>query len=241
MSSVFKSIGGARAIFVDIGEIAHQEKIRLSGSKPETEPAEIQSMRRHAAEESRAIVMEAQRQAERIREEAYRAAHESGYEEGKAAGLEAGRAEMQRERDAYRTDLGALVEQIESERRRIWEEAEPQIMAFVLEIAHKVIKDEAKINRDIALSVIRNALRRVVDTENIRIRVNAADLETVRAAREEIVSLLDGARHVEIIDDRRIGPGGSVVETNAGTIDSTLDTQLHEIAIALEEMVEEAA
>ena len=84
------------------------------------------------------------------------------------------------------------------------------------------------------LSVTRNALRRVVEGGTLRIRVNAEDLQTVRGNREELLTLVDNIRHVEIIEDRRVGAGGCIVETDAGSIDARLETQLAEAANLLE-------
>jgi flagellar assembly protein FliH len=88
---------------------------------------------------------------------------------------------------------------------------------------------------------VRNALRRVVDTGKVRVRVNAEDLETVRASREELATLIDGIENLEIISDRRVGAGGAVVETEGGTIDARIETQLSEIATLLNELTDEAA
>jgi len=227
------------SVFGDIRQIAKEERSRLFG--PEPEPVEAQILRRQAGEEARQIVAEALQQAETTRHEAQEVGYRTGFAEGYEAGLAAGRAEIEAERAQYRADLESLVERIEAERRRIWEEAEPQIVAFVLEIAQRVIKEEAEVNRNVALSVLRNALRRVVDTENVRIRLNLDDLETVRASREELMALVDGIRHLEIVEDRRVGPGGCVIDTNAGTIDARLETQFAEIETMIKTMIEEAA
>lgn len=227
------------ADFGDIAAVARQEKRRIFG--PEPEPVEIQVLRHQAAAEASELVQAAFLQAEEIREEARR----RGFDEGRAAGYEAGREEAARalaeEMESMRASIQEFVDRIDAERRQRWLDAEPQIMAFVLEIARKVVKDEARINRDVALSVVRNALRRVVDTEKIRIRVNMEDLDTIRSSREELATLLESIRDVEIVADRRVDPGGCVVETPSGAIDAKLETQLDEVAAALELLTDEAA
>jgi flagellar assembly protein FliH len=67
----------------------------------------------------------------------------------------------------------------------------------------------------------------------VRVRVSVADAPHVKEMRQEILELMDGLRHLEIVDDRRVGDGGCVIETNAGTIDAKIETQLSEIARAL--------
>jgi flagellar assembly protein FliH len=216
-----------------------QEKRRIFG--PEPESMEIQLLRHQAASEASDLVQGAFLQAEEIREES----RKRGFDEGRAAGYEVGREEAARtqavEMESMRATIQDFVDLIDAERRQLWLDAEPQIIAFVLEIAGKVVKDEARVNRDVALSVVRNALRRVVDTGNIRIRVHMEDLDTIRSSRDELATLLESIRDVEIVADRRVDPGGCVVETGSGTIDAKLDTQLDEVAAALQFLTDEAA
>jgi flagellar assembly protein FliH len=236
MEIVFKACNASQAaVFGDIRHVAREERSRILGYEPDMEVAA------DIREQAEQILSHAREKAEAIREEAHSAGYSAGYDSGRAAGTASARAQADEERAQYRAEIEQFVEQIELERQRIWTEAEPQILSFALELARRVVKQDAEINRDIALSVVRNALRRVVDTENIRIRVNGADLQNIRAAREDLLALVDGMRHFEIIDDRRVSPGGCVVETNAGTIDAKLETQFSELEHTLLEMVGEAA
>lgn len=227
------------ASFGDIAAVAKQEKRRIFGH--EAEPLDIQFLRHQASAEASDLIQTAFRQAEEVREEASRQGFDQGFAEGRAAALaETGRM-LEAERDSMRVVLQTFVDRISDERRRMWRDAEPQIIAFVLEVAGKIVKDEARVNRDVVLSVVRNALRRVVDTENIRIRVNMDDLDTVRSSRDELSTLIESIRHVEIVADRRVDSGGCVVETASGTIDAKIDTQVDEVASALRLLTDEAA
>jgi flagellar assembly protein FliH len=228
----------APLVFEDVRRIAREERRHMMG--PEPEPPELIMMREQAAADAKRIVQEALDYAEAVREEARQAGYRKGFTEGYEAGRAAAEAEAQAKAAEYRALIEAFVEQVETERQRLWRNAEPQIVAFVMEIAQKVVKEEAKINREIALSVVKNALRRVIDTERVRIRVHLADLETVRGAREELLTLIDGIDHLEIIEDRRVPPGGCVIETNAGTIDAKLETQFEELQTLFDSLQEAA-
>jgi flagellar assembly protein FliH len=93
----------------------------------------------------------------------------------------------------------------------------------------------------IAVAAVRHALLRSASAETVRIRVHAADLESVKAHREELLTLVDGIRQLEIVADRRVGPGGCVVETLGGVVDARVETQLDEVESALRACREEAA
>ena len=221
------------AIFEDIEQVAETERARIMGEPGE--PVEIQLMRMEAAQEARRMTQEAMEIAEHLKETAREEGRLAGFEEGHQRGYAAGMADAEEERLQYRRDIEQFIGFIEAERQRLWRESEPQILAFVLELAQKVVKDDARINRDVVQSIIRNALRRVVDTNNIRIRVNGDDLETVRSSREDLIAMVDGIRHLEIVEDRRVSPGGCVMESGSGTIDSRIETQFDEIEKALKQ------
>lgn len=204
-------------------------------------PAEVRQMLEAAQIEAQRILEEANAQAEEIRAEAAQRGYSEGYAEGYARGRKEGEESWAQERAAYQQELEAYVAAIEEGRRRIWESAEPQIVEFVLEAAQKVVKEQAQVDRAIALSVIRHALKRVVDQGQITIRVNVADIEAVRQSREELAALLDGVDRLRIVEDRRVSPGGCVVETESGTVDARVDTQFQELRRGLEGILPEAA
>ena len=127
-----------------------------------------------------------------------------------------------------------MLEIVESERVAMWTNSDKEVLAFAMDVARKILRSEVQQNKSAILDVIRHALRRVVDKDQIRIRVNPDELEHVRSQRDDLLLLLDGARNLEIVDDRRIDPGGCVIETTAGTIDAKIDTQIEQIVRALE-------
>ena len=58
-------------------------------------------------------------------------------------------------------------------------------------------------------------------------RVNPADIERMREHRDELLALGD-VKNIRVIEDQRVDRGGVVVETDGGTIDAKISTQLNE-------------
>jgi len=54
-------------------------------------------------------------------------------------------------------------------------------------------------------------------------------VEEIRGHRDEYTSSVEGIESLEIVADRRVSPGGCVVETNTGNVVADLDAQLEEI------------
>jgi len=199
----------------------------------ETLRTEAEQLLVSARAEAAELIEDAQIQAEALRE----AAWQEGHHEGKVAARRAAEAEVHAEweerKAALRAEMELIGTQIAEARERLWQRQESEMVALSLAIARKVVKTEVQQNPDVIRQVIANAIRRVTDKESLRIRVSIADSFAVKEMREDLLEVIDGLRHLEIIDDRRVTDGGCVIETNAGTIDAIMETQLGEVASAL--------
>lgn len=202
---------------------------RIAGAKEEA-----LRIKRDAEQKAGELLGNARTQAESLREAALKEGYQAGETAGYAAAVEDCVQRTQVHSDALRAEVQAVVDQITNEWANVWLQQEGEMVAFVLDIAKKVIKTELSQNQDVVIEIIKNCLKRVTDKENVRIRVSVSDAPHVKEMRDEILSVIDGLRHLEIIDDRRIGDGGCVIETNAGTIDARISTQISEIERTLE-------
>jgi len=98
-----------------------------------------------------------------------------------------------------------------------------------LAIAKRVVRANVQMNKEIVTHMVKEALRRAADRERIVIRINPQDVEEIKAQRDEYTTSIEGIGSLEIVADRRVSPGGCVVETNTGNIVADLDAQLEEI------------
>lgn len=157
------------------------------------------------------------------------AAREQGLAQGIRAGEESYRAKLAR--------LESLSSALQQERAEFFSRIEPELVRLSIAIAEKVIARELELRPDTVLDLLRTALKRIRDRENLRISVNPRDLEHVKQARDDLISAVDGLRKLEISEDRRVGPGGCVIESPSGTLDARINTQLDEITRALTDVM----
>lgn len=208
-------------------------------------PEQIHANLLAAREEARRVVDEAVEEAQRVKDEALQDAEfiraqaaeqgrQDGAEQARAEALAQVKAEWDERIRTLQDDVNQVIAAIQAERANMWKQTEKDIVAFAVEMAQKIIKTEVQQNPKVIGDVIRHALRRVVSKERIRIRINPLDIEAVRAQREDLLLVLDGAEHLDIIDDRRVQQGGCLIETTAGNIDAKIDTQLERVVSALE-------
>jgi len=195
--------------------------------------AEADAVLGQARTEAAEMLEDAQIQAEALREAAWQEGHHQGRTEARAAVEAEMRAAWEARADALRAELDGIVTQIGAAREALWARQEPEMVALALDIARQVVKTEVTQNPEVVHALIANAVRRITDKDNVRVRVSVSDAPRVKEMRQDLMELMDGLRHLEIVDDRRVGEGGCVIETNAGTIDAKIETQLSEVARAL--------
>lgn len=156
-----------------------------------------------AREKGAGIVLSAREEADRIREHAR--------EEGRA--------------EAY-AEANALLVKARIEREKIIASAEPQLVGLGRRIAEKIIGRELEVNPDVIVDVVRQAIQTVRQQRELIVRVNPGDLQTLESRRADLIAVLARAKDVTLRGDSTISSGGCIVESELGTIDAQLETQL---------------
>ena len=195
--------------------------------------AEADVVLTQARAEAAEMLEDAHTQAEAFREAAWQEGHHQGRTEARATVEAELRADWDARAAMLRAELDGIVTQIGVAREALWARQESEMVALALDIARQVVKTEVTQNPEVVRALITNAVRRITDKENVRVRVSVGDAPRVKEMRQDLLEMMDGLRHLEIVDDRRVGEGGCVIETNAGTIDAKVETQLSEVARAL--------
>jgi flagellar assembly protein FliH len=84
-------------------------------------------------------------------------------------------------------------------------------------------------DRDVILSVLREAVKNVLDRDRIKIRLNPRDHERVSKLAPGLIAGFEGIRSISLEPDESMSCGGAVIETAFGEIDATMEQQLDEI------------
>jgi flagellar biosynthesis/type III secretory pathway protein FliH len=172
-----------------------------------------------AHERARAMIEDAAARAETIAAEARSKAHDDGF----AAGRDQADAEMHE----MLVTMRGVLESTRTERHRAIESAEPELVRLALGIAERVLHQQIALDRGVVVEMAKSAIARLIERDTVTVRVNPADLERMREHREELIEIGD-IRNLRVVEDKRVDRGGVVVETEAGTIDARIGTQLEE-------------
>lgn len=217
-----------------------------------SEPTQSAGTKRPAAQPTAVVVeeilAEAQRQAavalQEAREEAHRivaeaqaaataavnAARNEGYQAGYESGLAAAEEQMRQQVQA----IAQIVGNATVDKARLIRECEAEMVALVIDVARKVIDREVSLDHSIVLKLVESALQKVAGQVVLRIRVSPVDFDLVKNHWSERQGTGEGIAQAEIVADKRIKPGGCVIDTQGGSVDAQIDTQLAEIKKAFD-------
>ncbi len=169
-------------------------------------------------EDADLIIRQAEEEAESIRSQAV----EDGKREGKA------------EAAAKIREALTLINDAVKEKKKILEDAGPEILRLAIKVAEQIIRSEVSLHRDVCLNIVAEAIARVSDREQIIVRVNREDSEFLKKYKDRLAGILDGVRSFSILEDQTVEPGGCVIETSLGFIDARIGTKLKSIEEALQ-------
>jgi len=82
------------------------------------------------------------------------------------------------------------------------------------------------------LQVVLQVLSRVKNEAELSIRVSPTDLPILQSYAARLDDAL-GGRHWTLIPDTRVSAGGCMVESSSGTLNGTLESQLHGLLATL--------
>jgi flagellar assembly protein FliH len=210
--------------------IKEAEQAAFQEVKRKTDQA--QSAKREAEDEAEKVVAEARARAKQIEADslvAFETERRDAEERGRLAGREAGFTEGKAEVERLVQRAQTILERAQDKRVEILTETEQQIIDLVLLISRKVIKVISENQRNVVISNVVQALRKVKGRGNIIVKVNMVDVKLTTEHTREFIQLVEGVKSLQIIEDSTVDPGGCVIETDFGEIDARISSQLAEL------------
>ncbi len=204
--------------------------------KPSTAPSiseeDLQAMIDEAVEEARNLTQQASNEASEIIEAAYEQAkgiyeksNLEGREEGYAAGFEEGRAQAEALVQEALSIKNTAIDQYKS----LLENSEAEIVDLVLETVQTVLNKHIKEDEAVIEGLVRSALDKCAYTSNLVLRVASEDFGYALSMRDRILTLAESVDRIEIKEDKALSPGSCVIDTSAGSVDSSINMQFEQI------------
>jgi flagellar assembly protein FliH len=176
-------------------------------------------------------------QAAQMKEEARKSGHAEGFQLGRTEGFEAGKKAGHAEAlAAHSTDMSQLihalkkaVEQIDDGRDQLYTNVINEVVGLACAIARKVTKRQGAFDQRVMCDNLKEALSLAVHAADVRIAVHPSQFKTLQDELPNLRLAWPQLKHVEVVEDSTISPGGARVFTNHGNIDGDLDAQLEHV------------
>lgn len=199
---------------IDIDAIAQQARALI-----DTAEERARALLQDAFERASQLLSEAGERGDALVEKVQADARTSGFAEGSAA--------ADREMGDMMATMRNLVDMARVERHKLMESAEPELVRLAVGIAERVLHQQIALDRGVVVEMAKVAIGRLVEKESVTVRVNPGDLERMKEHRDELLNNGE-IKNFRVVEDQRVDRGGVVVETDGGTIDARISTQVNE-------------
>lgn len=160
-------------------------------------------------------------------------AYQKGFNHGMKKGVKevetAGFEQATKKLDPLLDGLQQALIQLGNLRQNTYRIIEQEVVELALAIARKVICREIEVDKEVVVCVAREALSKVEDPGNIKIKMNPSDLQFINKTKHQLTDLIGNIDNVTIEPVKNIRSGGCIIETNLGEIDARIEKQLQAV------------
>lgn len=191
--------------------------------------AQVELMAQEAQAEAERIISEANMEAARIieaAEQSHQEIVEAATQDGFNVGYQEGREEAIKENAQLLMETTNALNKLHAAFPVAVKQNEDKLIKLALEISREIVQDELQMKPEIVLKNVERAIGKVSDLEKVLIKVNPLDLDLVLPKQEFFRKLLPDVQDFIITGHYSIERGGCTIETNSGTIDAQVNTQL---------------
>lgn len=172
-----------------------------------------------ANSEANRIIVDAEVEGEQIK----KTAQEQGYKEGYTRGVDDGK----RETEDLANEALMIKEELEIERANLTRVVETQVVNLIIQSVKKIVGNELATRENIILKVVVKALNMIGSGENIVVKVSQEDFEVLSENKSKVVSECENISEFEAKKDLLLKKCDCIIETECGTVDAGIATQVH--------------
>lgn len=166
---------------------------------------------------------------------------EDGFKSGLSNGMEEGKrqieAELTLQKKECKKQLAAEQQKLEVEYNRLKQELEPKLVELTKAMVYKLVGAKTA-NDQIIGHLIACGLNDWDSHGDLVIKVSPEDVDQASASLQSITQNLSQKIKVELIKDANLEKNDCIIETDAGTIDCSLKTQISSLAEDLNALIE---
>lgn len=159
---------------------------------------------------------------------------------GFAEGREMGRQEALREfQDAYDM-LEQYALTLNAERKELAARFEEQLVMLASQMAEKILNAELSMKPALLANIVRAALKEISSATQVMIRVHPQDLALLKNRSQQLAEVLSGNSVLDFRPDETLARGDCLVDSDIGSLDARLTSQLKSLREQLESSMEKS-
>jgi flagellar assembly protein FliH len=151
--------------------------------------------------------------------------YDKGYRDGERAGITSEKKKL----ESLLNSLHQVLLELDGLKMEAYRNCEKEIVGLALAVAEKIIRLEVGTRREVVANVVKETLKRLLDHDNIKIRVNPSDYELLKNEVSQFSGLVENLETIIFEEDNSIDCGGCIIETNLGDIDARIEKQIQAV------------
>jgi len=193
----------------------------MVSERMEEAEADIRERMKSAEEDREKMISEAYDEAETIRTEA----QEEGYNAGHTQGFQEGRTIA----DGIIADAMDIKAQLLQRKQEVVSELEEEAVKLAIDTIETILNKRIEEDYELIIGIVKKSLEKCAYTESLSLRVANEDYSMAISLKNRILALAEGVDDIEIKADSSLKTGSCVLDTTAGSIDSSIWTQFENI------------
>lgn len=187
--------------------------------------AKAEEYLQHVRQQAEQIVARANAEAEQVRQGARR----DGHRDAVAQAERSMQNKVQKQLKFLVPAIQEAVVEVDRERAAWLRRWEANAVAIAIAIAERVIRREIASSPEITVDLLRESLQLASGVGTLKVRLNPRDYEALKGQLTMVVDEMQKLASTEIVCDESVSPGGCCVDTQYGTVDQQIETQLQRI------------
>ena len=160
-------------------------------------------------------------------------AYEKGFEAGKLEASTTLQSEYDRKVGEVTENFPSVLREFAAEVARFSQDFDRAVVTLALAIARRIVAREIAEDEGAVLAKSREAIKKIIGVEKIKIHINPSDEEYMREHRNDLSAYADSVKEIVIEADGKVERGGCIIESELGNIDARVSTQFELIEEAL--------
>ncbi|RKD27789.1 flagellar assembly protein FliH [Caminicella sporogenes DSM 14501] len=224
--------------------IKHEKKIESISKNEKSEDRNIKDLYKEIEEIKNSKLLEAEKEAERIINDAYEKAkqiiqnaREEGYEKGFEEGVREGFEKGKKRADEIISEALNIKEEVMKFKENFIVDIERDVVDLVIKTIEKILNKKIKEDYDIIYGLIKAGLEKCAFTDSLVLRVSPDDYEFALEVKDKILALSENVTDIIIKQDKSLSKGSCIIDTSSGSVDSSIWTQFNQIKNTFEEIL----